>query len=54
MTALFEPEIKFDLSFVFRKGKNQIPRIANFLNAFDAYLSDADYIEHLKKINTEN
>ena len=28
-TALFDPEIKFDLSFVYRKEKIQIPRIAN-------------------------
>ncbi len=28
--ALFEPEIKFDLAFVFRRGKDQIPRINSF------------------------
>ena len=37
-TLSFEPAIKFDLNFVFRKDKDQIPRIKNFLDEFDAYL----------------
>ena len=52
-TALFEPEIKFDLAFVFRKGKNQIPRIANFLKTFDTYLAKKDYIMRLKEIKAD-
>ncbi|MCP0887690.1 LysR family transcriptional regulator [Ligilactobacillus sp. WILCCON 0076] len=47
-TALFEPEVKFDMSFVFRKGKDQIPRIESFLQAFDDYLNHKDYVSRLK------
>ncbi|KRL74098.1 LysR family transcriptional regulator [Ligilactobacillus saerimneri DSM 16049] len=50
-TAELDPEIKFDLAFVFRKGKDQIPRIANFLKAFDNYLTEKDYVSRLKDIN---
>lgn len=46
--ALFEPEIKFEMAFVFRKGKDQIPRIDNFLTTFDSYLSEKDYVSRLK------
>ncbi len=44
----FEPAIKFTMSFVFRSDKDQIPRIANFLQSFDAYMSESDYISRLK------
>lgn len=50
-TLSFEPAIKFDLNFVFRKDKDQIPRIKNFLDEFDAYLRTEDYISRLQKIN---
>ena len=44
----FEPAIKFTMSFVFRSDKDQIPRIANFLQSFDVYMSESDYISRLK------
>ncbi|WP_155285807.1 LysR family transcriptional regulator [Lacticaseibacillus zhaodongensis] len=47
--AGFDPEIQFDLSFVFRKGKDQIPRIANFLDELDAYLEADDYLSRVVK-----
>lgn len=47
--ALFEPEIKFDLAFVFRRGKDQIPRIDSFLKNFDRYISQEDYVARLKE-----
>ncbi|WP_034995076.1 LysR family transcriptional regulator [Liquorilactobacillus vini] len=50
-TALFEPEISFDLAFVFRRDKDQIPRIENFLNSFDSYLEQQDYISRLTEIS---
>ena len=49
--ALLEPGISFDLSFVFRKGKDQIPRISNFLKEIDNYLREEDYISRLTNIN---
>lgn len=52
--ALLEPGISFDLSFVFRKGKDQIPRISNFLKEIDNYLREEDYISRLTKINKNN
>ncbi|KRM97469.1 LysR family transcriptional regulator [Liquorilactobacillus aquaticus DSM 21051] len=52
-TALFEPEISFDLSFVFRKDKDQIPRIQHFLRAFENYLTEKDYISRLTEMNNE-
>ncbi|ANK59492.1 LysR family transcriptional regulator [Loigolactobacillus backii] len=49
-SAPFDPAIRFDLAFVFRKEKNQIPRIANFLSGFDQYIATEDYISRLKSI----
>lgn len=43
----FSPAISFDLSFVFRRGKDQIPRVANFLDEFDAYLEEKDYLSRV-------
>lgn len=43
----FEPAISFELAFVFRKGKDQIPRIAGFLQAFDDYLDEEDYLSRV-------
>ncbi|WP_127848242.1 LysR family transcriptional regulator [Lacticaseibacillus hulanensis] len=45
--ASFNPAIHFELSFVFRKGKDQIPRIANFLDELDAYLAEEDYLTRI-------
>lgn len=49
-TASFDPQIKFDLSFVYRNDKDQIPRIAQFLEEFDDYLSEKDYYARLDEI----
>ena len=46
--ASFDPAIHFDLAFVFRQDKDQIPRIASFLDAFDDYIKAEDYISRLK------
>lgn len=43
----FDPKIKFDLKFVYRKNKNDIPRIGRFLSKFDEYLSTKDYLSRL-------
>lgn len=48
--AHFEPELKFDLSFVFRRGKNQIPRVSEFMNDLTLYLSDKGYFERLEEL----
>lgn len=49
----FEPNIQFDLSFVYRKDKIDIPRITSFLDEFDAYLVEADYLTRLETISSE-
>jgi len=43
----FEPNINFDLSFVYRKEKTAIPRIAAFFEAFDQYFSEKDYLSRV-------
>ncbi|MFT9210233.1 MAG: LysR family transcriptional regulator, partial [Lentilactobacillus hilgardii] len=40
----FDPKIKFDLKFVYRKNKNEIPRIGRFLSKFDEFLNTKDYL----------
>ncbi len=50
-TAKFDPNINFDLAFVFRKGKDKIPRIGRFLAQFDEYLKTEDYFTRLKDLN---
>ncbi|MFT8457999.1 MAG: LysR family transcriptional regulator [Liquorilactobacillus ghanensis] len=50
-TALFEPAISFDLAFVFRRDKDQIPRIENIMSDFDKYLSEKDYLSRLTEIS---
>lgn len=52
-TAHFEPNIRFDLAFVFRKGKAEIPRISLFLAQFDRYLHTDDYISRLKQLRNQ-
>ncbi|KRK49350.1 LysR family transcriptional regulator [Secundilactobacillus kimchicus] len=49
-TARFEPNIRFDLAFVFRRGKDKIPRIGHFLAQFDQYLNTKDYLTRLQEI----
>jgi DNA-binding transcriptional LysR family regulator len=43
----FEPAISFELAFVYRKGKDEIPRVAQFLQAFDEYFQDQDYLSRV-------
>ncbi len=43
----FDPTIKFDLKFVYRKNKNEIPRIGRFLAKFDEFLDQKDYLSRL-------
>ncbi|EHO51118.1 LysR family transcriptional regulator [Lentilactobacillus kisonensis] len=45
----FDPKIRFDLKFVYRKNKNEIPRIGRFLSKFDDYLAKKDYLSRLAK-----
>lgn len=47
--ATFEPGINFELSFVYRKGKDDIPRIGQFLESFDKYFQDSDYLSRVKE-----
>ncbi len=49
-TARFEPNIRFELAFVFRSGKDKIPRIGHFLAQFDQYLKTKDYLARLQEI----
>ncbi len=45
----FEPKIKFDLAFVYRKNKNEIPRIGQFFDKFNDFLSEKDYLSRLQE-----
>ena len=47
-TNSFKPAINFDLDFVFRKDKINIPRIKNFLAEFDQYLDEKGYTNRLE------
>lgn len=49
----FDPKIRFDLKFVYRKNKNEIPRIGRFLSKFDDYLAKKKiiYLVWQNKIN---
>ncbi|MFR0565934.1 LysR substrate-binding domain-containing protein [Lentilactobacillus parabuchneri] len=44
-----EPKVKFDLNFVYRNKKNEIPRIERFLEKFDEFLAEKDYLTRLGK-----
>ena len=52
-TALFEPTISFEMAYVYRKGKAEIPRISNFFQEFDQYLSREDYVARLTEFKQE-
>ncbi|UQS83693.1 LysR family transcriptional regulator [Bombilactobacillus thymidiniphilus] len=43
-----EPQFDFELDFVYRKEKANIPRIATFLNAWDQFVHDKSYQQRLK------
>ncbi|WP_225047837.1 LysR family transcriptional regulator [Lacticaseibacillus kribbianus] len=43
----FDPAITFELAFVYRKGKDEIPRVAQFLEGFDRYLDEKDYLSRV-------
>lgn len=44
----FNPRINLDLAFMFRPDKLAIPRVQHFLNYFERYLAEEDYISRLK------
>ncbi|KRN95166.1 LysR family transcriptional regulator [Pediococcus stilesii] len=48
----FDPVITFDLDFVFRKDKDSIPRINNFLTEFNQYLEEKGYTDRLEEMIT--
>ncbi|AXX64553.1 MAG: LysR family transcriptional regulator [Lactobacillus sp.] len=43
-----DPKIKFEMSFIFRHEKSSIPRIANFFECWDEYISKKSYYERLQ------
>ncbi len=45
----FDPQIHYQLAFVYRKDKELIPRMKNFLDDFDAYLKEQNYAKRLKR-----
>lgn len=51
--AQLEPEISFEMAFVYRKGKAEIPRINNLFQEFDEYLSQKDYVSRLTEFNQQ-
>lgn len=48
MGCPFESNINFDLAFVYRTNKKMIPRVGSFLDEFDAFLDEEDYLSRLK------
>ena len=46
--ARLNPNINFDLAFVYRSNKKMIPRVGSFLDEFDAFLDEEDYLSRLK------
>lgn len=44
-----DQKVKFDLNFVYRNRKNEIPRIERFLEKFDDFLAKEDYLTRLGK-----
>lgn len=47
----FDPAIQFELAFVFRKEKEDIPRIDSFFREFNLYLEEKDYLTRIKEQN---
>lgn len=47
----FNPRLEFELSFVYRKGKERIPRILSLLEEFDEFLKQKDYVSRLTELN---
>ncbi|BBF74316.1 transcriptional regulator [Lacticaseibacillus paracasei] len=45
----FDPAIRFEISFVYRKEKADIPRISNFFQTFDDYLKEKDYLSRVSE-----
>lgn len=43
----FDPAINFELDFIYRREKENIPRIDSFFRAFDEYLQDKDYLRRI-------
>lgn len=47
----FNPKIELELSFIYRKEKEKIPRISNLLSEFEDYLQQEDYVSRLTELN---
>ncbi|MCH4172491.1 MAG: LysR family transcriptional regulator [Lactobacillus sp.] len=45
----FEPSIKFQMQFIFRRDKLAIPRVARFFDAWDKYFAETDYNTRLQQ-----
>lgn len=45
----FNPQILFQLSYVYRLDKEQVPRVIDFLDFFTIYLEEENYYSRLKK-----
>jgi DNA-binding transcriptional LysR family regulator len=50
----FDPAISFDLSFVFKRDKDTIPRLTHFMNNFDTYLNEKSYGERLNELTKKD
>ncbi|GKQ42710.1 transcriptional regulator [Companilactobacillus sp. RD055328] len=50
--AHFDPNISSEMAFVYRKDKDQIPRIKNFFGIWDRYLHEKDYLTRLRETKT--
>lgn len=48
--AEFDPPISFDMAFVYRHEKSEIPRIQRFFEEWDQYFSEKDYLSVLGDI----
>lgn len=50
----FQQDVSFDLQFVYRKNKNEIPRISRFFKRFEEFISKQDYLTRLEENNNIN
>ncbi|MBA1434756.1 LysR family transcriptional regulator [Bombilactobacillus bombi] len=46
--TLIDPKIQFEMAFVYRRDKINIPRIASFLKSWDDFITEKSYRERLK------
>lgn len=48
----FDPRVSFDMSFIYRREKENIPRINNFFEHWDKFLAKEDYSSRLEHVET--